>query len=233
LLLFGFIRCVVVVVAVLLLFVACCVAVVCLYCLLLCGGLLSFPIHVQSYAMSWPVFQRTYKGFTDSQVAFGLMLASRLKSLYERNHSAPLTLCHNDLQLGNVYFSGSQIHLTSWREVSTGRGAKDVAFLLAQGLSPADRKANEVSLLKAYHEALLANGVSGYKFAQCLTDYKVSVMLCFAQNVCNAAGLFMLEERGQLQTAQKRLLIECKVVFQRLLAAVDELRLLDTLRELL
>eukprot|EP00013_Stygamoeba_regulata_P018559 CAMPEP_0177672872 /NCGR_PEP_ID=MMETSP0447-20121125/25598_1 /TAXON_ID=0 /ORGANISM="Stygamoeba regulata, Strain BSH-02190019" /LENGTH=590 /DNA_ID=CAMNT_0019180619 /DNA_START=251 /DNA_END=2023 /DNA_ORIENTATION=+ len=189
-------------------------------------------VALQSYAMSWTVFQRTYKGFTEPQVAFGQLLASRLQSLYERDHQAPLTLCHNDLQLGNVYFSSSQIHVTSWREVSTGHGAKDVAFLLAQGLSPADRKSHEAALLKTYHGTLLANGVSGYKFGQCLTDYKVAVMLCFAQNVCNAAGLFMLEERGQLQPGQKRLLIECKMVFQRLLAAVDELRLLDTLREL-
>ena len=58
-------------------------------------------------------------------------------------------------------------------------------------------KTHESDLLRIYHQTLLNEGVSGYKFQKCWSDYKTFVLLAFAQFVCNGAGLFVLEQQGK------------------------------------
>ena len=45
----------------------------------------------------------------------------------------------------------------------------------------------------------MEHDVTGYKFQKCFYDYKLLVLLAFAQNVCNGAGLFLQEKQGALQ----------------------------------
>ena len=58
-----------------------------------------------------------------------------------------------------------------------GGGAEDVGYLLSQNLTVADRRAHETDLLRAYHDALVGHGVSGYSFESLQADYEVGIAM--------------------------------------------------------
>ena len=55
-------------------------------------------------------------------------------------------------------------------------GGTDLAFLIARW-EPETRRALEAPLLRRYHAALLAHGVTGYPWSDCWDDYRLSVVL--------------------------------------------------------
>ncbi|CAN5604965.1 phosphotransferase [soil metagenome] len=84
---------------------------------------------------------------------------------------------HGDYRLDNLMFApdGGPVTALDWQTLSLGLPARDLAFLLATGLSVEDRRAHEDDLVAAYHQALLAHGVTGYDVAQCHDDYRFSM----------------------------------------------------------
>ena len=44
---------------------------------------------------------------------------------------------------------------------------------------PQQRRNEELGLLHAYHSTLASNGVSGYSFEECLSDYRLSMLEIF------------------------------------------------------
>ena len=63
-------------------------------------------------------------------------------------------------------------------------------------LRPAARKASETELLRAYHQALLDGGVSGYSWEQCWDDYRVATLFCVAYPVVAGGQIDLGNERG-------------------------------------
>ncbi len=127
-----------------------------------------------------------------------------------RNHVAhsrhqlsqpPRTIVHGDFRLDNCLFgpANSEAALTviDWQVSLRGRGVSDVAYFLAFCLPPAQRRALEESCLKTYHTVLGTNGVRGYEFAQCMHDYKLSMLQVLHRIVTAAALLDFTNERGQ------------------------------------
>lgn len=109
-----------------------------------------------------------------------LAVAERIAPVYTRilrdRNAAPRTVQHNDFRLDNVLFDvacvpGSMATL-DWQTVTLGPGLVDVAFFIGGSLNIEERRANEVGLLRTYHDALLANGVLNYSWDQCWTDYR-------------------------------------------------------------
>ncbi|HEX3461240.1 MAG TPA: hypothetical protein VHT49_10075, partial [Acidimicrobiales bacterium] len=54
-----------------------------------------------------------------------------------------------------------------------GPPLRDVAYFLGTSLRSEDRVAHEVALVRAYHSALLENGVRTYTFDECWCDYRI------------------------------------------------------------
>ena len=102
---------------------------------------------------------------------------SRIKAMLAR---PPRTLIHGDYRLDNCFFPTAKgsppIVVFDWEFCASGRGAYDVAAFISEAFPTQQRRAEEMGLLRTYHETLLENGVSGYNFEECVEDYRLSMM---------------------------------------------------------
>ena len=82
----------------------------------------------------------------------------------------PWTLLHGDFRLDNVLFrpSGETVVL-DFQALAIGRPAVDVAYFITTALT-AEHRDEEERLLRTYHDALVAAGVSGYPFDDLVRD---------------------------------------------------------------
>ena len=101
----------------------------------------------------------------------------RIKAMLAR---APRTVIHGDYRLDNCFFRADAGTLApvvfDWEFCAQGRGAYDVAAFVGEALPPEQRRAEEMDLLRAYHDTLLSSGVGGYTFEECLHDYRLSML---------------------------------------------------------
>ncbi len=112
----------------------------------------------------------------------------------------PHTIVHGDYRLDNLFFAtpegGAPLSVVDWQIACRGRGIFDVAYLLCGGLDPDVRSANEERLVHMYHDALVANGVAGYGFEQCWTEYRRMSLYVFVYVVISLGTLDFANERG-------------------------------------
>ena len=101
-------------------------------------------------------------------------------TLLRRHPSGNLTVAHGDAHCWNFLNPrdpsmgrGYLIDLECW---DIEPGTNDLASLMALHWYPDLREALERPLLGRYHRGLLASGVEGYAWDDCLTDYRFSVV---------------------------------------------------------
>ncbi|WP_051471201.1 phosphotransferase [Patulibacter minatonensis] len=96
---------------------------------------------------------------------------------WKRAFSEPRCLWHSDLRGDNLLFDADDgkipVALLDWQGVGYGQGTIDVAYFLGTSLTTEVRRASERDLLRLYHEALVANGVSDYSAEEAWDDYRV------------------------------------------------------------
>lgn len=87
----------------------------------------------------------------------------------------PFAMLHSDYRLDNLLFAQSDtprpVVAVDWQVVTVGCPLRDVAFLVATGLSTESRRVGEKEIVEAYHRRLVALGVEGYGAEQCWEDY--------------------------------------------------------------
>jgi hypothetical protein len=89
----------------------------------------------------------------------------------------PPTLVHNDCRLDNVFFGADGVpRFIDWQILARTRGTQDVGNLLAGSMDSAELTANWERLVRRYHDRLLAGGVKGYSFDQCVEHYRQNVI---------------------------------------------------------
>ena len=128
------------------------------------------------------VFQASYLRNRDAFVErFGPMIGedklARLDEIQERAPAisdslarAPWTLLHGDYRLDNVLFRvDDEIVVLDLQGVGAGRPAVDVAYFITTALN-AEHRAEEEQLLRTYHDALVAAGISTYSFERLVED---------------------------------------------------------------
>ncbi|WP_238963307.1 phosphotransferase [Mycobacterium paraintracellulare] len=108
--------------------------------------------------------------------------ASTLQSFADRfvewatGRPEPFAMLHSDYRLDNLLFAPSDasrpVVAVDWQVVTVGSPLRDVAFLVATGLSSASRRAGEKGIVEAYHRRLVALGVDGYGAEKCWEDYR-------------------------------------------------------------
>jgi aminoglycoside/choline kinase family phosphotransferase len=95
---------------------------------------------------------------------------------YLRRQPRPWTVQHADYRLDNLLFGtaagGAPLAVVDWQTVTLGPAGADVSYFLGAGPSVEDRRFHEKRLVREYHDALVAAGVSGYSFDDCFTDYR-------------------------------------------------------------
>ena len=91
----------------------------------------------------------------------------------------PLTLCHGDYRLENLFFyeskDDSQLVVFDWQGLIQAQGAFDLSYCLILGLEPELRREVEKDLLQNYYAELEKSGVEGYSFEQCYHSYRVTL----------------------------------------------------------
>jgi thiamine kinase-like enzyme len=150
---------------------------------------------VPALRASWPIIESQF-----SELLPGPMLdaARRMPdhvvSLMEQLSEPPLTLLHGDSRLDNFFF-GDGVAVVDWQICGRGRGPYDIGYFLSQSMRPELRKEHERSLLERYHQTLVDNGVSGYSFDDCWTDYRKAVLFVSVYPL-NAGSVDMVNERA-------------------------------------
>ncbi len=109
------------------------------------------------------------------------------------------SLVHVDYRLDNVMIdtNTSPIRVTTvdWQSITLGHPLSDVAYFLGAGLLPEVRRTEEEGIVRAYHESLVATGVTDYPWDQAWNDYRRGVYAGFAVTVI-ASMMVQETERG-------------------------------------
>jgi len=109
----------------------------------------------------------------------------------------PHTLVHFDFRADNLFFDhDGSVVVIDWQSISRGGGAADVGYFLSQNLSTEDRRANEDALLHAYHDGLVAGGVTDYDFDTFFDDYRLGMMYGWIIPVFAVGSLDVSSERA-------------------------------------
>jgi Ecdysteroid kinase-like family len=91
-------------------------------------------------------------------------------------HTEPFALLHSDYRLDNLLFAAADaarpVVAVDWQVVMVGSPLRDVAFLVATGLSTESRRSGEKGIVDAYHRRLVELGVDGYSAERCWEDYR-------------------------------------------------------------
>ncbi|WP_344203623.1 phosphotransferase family protein [Aeromicrobium alkaliterrae] len=105
-----------------------------------------------------------------------LDLINPLKSVLDTRTA----LWHQDFRADNLLFSARDgavpVAVLDWQTVTFGPALADVALLLGGSLPIEERRAHELDLVRGYHAALVAGGVTSYSFDECWLDYRTSAV---------------------------------------------------------
>jgi hypothetical protein len=163
------------------------------------------PVHLAVagiYQQCWPAFlQFAGSNLPEPVKRIGEALASRINRIQHIfTTERPNTIVHGDFRLDNLFFASEQggvpFAAIDWQVTFRGCGIFDIAYMLAGNLQPAMRRELERELLQFYHERLLAGGVSGYDYASCWDDYRISVLFCLVYVVVSIGTLDPANARG-------------------------------------
>jgi hypothetical protein len=109
----------------------------------------------------------------------------------------PQTLIHNDARLDNLFFAADATPcFIDWQVVARGRGTQDVGNLLAGSMDGDDLSANWESLLKRYHRRLVANGISGYSYDDCVEHYRQNIVYPLGAGMALLGAMDIGDGRG-------------------------------------
>jgi len=112
------------------------------------------------------------------------------------------TISHSDFRLDNMLFDAGPdrpIVIIDWQLSQSDGGMLDVTYFLGGNLNVEARREHGEDLVRAYHDALLANGVKDYPFDECWRDYRLATTILFVFMVANQdqVNLNDYNERGQ------------------------------------
>jgi len=109
------------------------------------------------------------------------------------------TIVHHDYRLDNMLLNPEStqtpIAVVDWQTCAVGPGPEDVAYFLGAGLLADDRREVEEDMVRRYHEALRAAGVSGYDWDRCWYDYRRGTWAGLIMTV-GASMMVQRTERG-------------------------------------
>jgi hypothetical protein len=150
------------------------------------------------YDASLPGFMAAFESSIKPELAeFVATYSAARPKILDDLAAMPHTLVHFDFRADNLFFDADgSVVVIDWQAISKGGGAADVGYFITQNMSVEDRRANETELLHAYHDTLLANGVTDYSFEQLLTDYRVGIACGWMIPVLAVGSLDFTSERA-------------------------------------
>lgn len=89
-----------------------------------------------------------------------------------------MTVTHLDYRVDNVFLEPETNRpvIFDWQGASYGKGAFDLAYLLATGYEHGFRRQHEQACLDRYHQVLTSEGVTGYSMEDLQQDYRFGMV---------------------------------------------------------
>lgn len=117
---------------------------------------------------------------------------------------APLVVIHGDYRLDNMLFgsveSAPPVSILDWQACRLGPPLLDHSIFLSSCMRAEDRRAHERDLLRGYHEGLVASGVTGFSFDDCLESYRISSLYPLLLTVSMSMFLAQTERDREVWT---------------------------------
>lgn len=156
---------------------------------------------VMLFPQAWQIFlQRFGDGLPGELRTTGEKLCGEVGGILDQFVDAPITLCHGDVRLDNLFFAvrtgDPPLKVIDWQIGIRGVGAYDAGYFMSQSLNVDTRRAHEEELLRLYHSLLTENGVSGYSYDELLHHYRWTLLFCMAYPVMGGGLGDLANERG-------------------------------------
>jgi hypothetical protein len=130
----------------------------------------------------------------------------------------PQVIAHGDYRLDNLFFPDAgapfKIAALDWQSPNRAWGTYDVAYFMSGSMPPAQRRACEEKVLRAYHDTFSRECHGTYPYEQFFDDYRRSLLVYLAIFVVNGATL---------ELSNQRAVDLFDVIFERLNAAILDL----------
>ncbi len=170
----------------------------------------------------WDIFaERIVPKVDPGFMPVGDRLVRDFGAIYERGADSAATLIHGGFRIENFLFSepGSddELVILDWQLAGYGSGPRDLAYFIAQGFEPQQRRAIDEELLALYPASLVENSVAGYSFERCRDDYRLGLL---ASRFIPLIGIQGVEA---LEPPLKKASTEDKRAFDELLMAAETL----------
>lgn len=124
---------------------------------------------------SWAHVKKTYPGRLTPDVVEVCERYVRNHAYWNRPRDLPKCFSHNDFRVDNMLIrpDGGRIAVVDWQTSSFLGTGMDPAYFLGNAFPDREvRRRSEVSLLRQYHEDLVAYGVRDYDFDHLMRDYR-------------------------------------------------------------
>jgi hypothetical protein len=123
---------------------------------------------------SWDHVGRHYDGWLSPEVKQVCAKYVRNHAWWNRPRDFPKCFSHNDFRPDNMLFGGpgERVAVVDWQTSNFLGTGMDVAYFLGGAFPREVRRQHEQSLLRGYHEQLLALGVADYSFEHLMNDYR-------------------------------------------------------------
>lgn len=133
--------------------------------------------------------ERYAAAFTPDAVAFYERFTQSAANWFAARPT-PRTLIHSDYRPDNLLFSAGEadvaVAVVDWQGFSRGCGMSDVSFLVGNALTPEQRRTHEERIVRAYHDDLVAAGVTNYSFDEAWDDYACSLLSAMLTTIFGA-----------------------------------------------
>ncbi len=158
------------------------------------------------YNQMLPEFERRFgNALADDELAIIKQLGASPNAPLFQPVGKPYCLEHRDYRLDNLMIadrrSPPRVFVVDWQGMRTGRPLNDVALCIAGGLQPTERAAVERDILRDYHNALVAAGISDFTWSQCWHEYRRASFAGFGLTVISAVAVEQTERGDAMFTA--------------------------------
>lgn len=153
---------------------------------------------VPSLKASWPIVEERFGEHLGAFREAAARMSDACVPLMDQLSQPPITLVHGDHRLDNIFHpveDGQEVAVVDWQICGLGRGVYDVAYYMSQSLRSEVRAECERDVVRAYHDRLVADGVTGYSFDDAWTDYRRATLFCSVYPL-NVGSVDLANERA-------------------------------------
>ncbi len=181
----------------------------------------------ESLQRAVPVVLSNFSDHISDYLAATATALAEKPSVLRRLGKEPRTLVHGDYFLNQILFRDRGVCVIDWQLCGVGNSTCDLARVVWSGLKVEARRDLENSLLRQYHEGLVARGVRDYNLSQVAEDYRLGLLYSLWIEVVAWAetDVSILEKQGAARGVSA-----VEVSFSRLSASLEDHKVLDLFR---